>query len=291
MQRTGGSRCSPQPLTASVRLPTTMQSGLNCHFVSRFLTRPWEYGQRQLSYFDFDQGDVRSCSSRSLFAVTGTNTNDVETRLNQVIETPISSAMARLVDMEAESEELLEWPLFRALSLLLMLQPLRSRSSEHHEHAERLEETVTRSDAELDELTKDAQAAYWLGRISVRSDAPLLYPVSGFFPLVAKRRDGSYGSAIAIPASKRHVFVAVPRSFDWGSSMAQWSANGAGFVANVSVGTGSRVVIPPSAMVGLQREQVVALIHQMRAASKQMINLCQDFNTALARLNTECGLS
>jgi hypothetical protein len=121
-----------------------MPSGLNCHFVSRFLTTPWEYGKRQLSYFDFDDGKVRSVSSRTLFAETGANTREVEARLNRIVETPISSAMARLTDMRGESEELLEWPLFRAISLLLMLQPL--RSSGRSDHAGRLEETLTRSD-------------------------------------------------------------------------------------------------------------------------------------------------
>jgi hypothetical protein len=132
--------------------------GLNCHFVSRFLTRPWEYGQRQLSFFDFADGAVRSWSSRSLFAAAGVNSPGVETRLNQVIETPISGAIAELVVTQVGLEEFLQWPLFRALSLLLMLQPL--RSSGLAEPAERLEETITRTDAELDDLTQAAQASY-----------------------------------------------------------------------------------------------------------------------------------
>lgn len=262
-------------------------SGLNCHFVSRFLTRPWEYGQRQLSYFDFDEGLVRSCSSRRLFAVIGANTAEVEARLNQVVETPISAAIARLVDTQVEPEELLEWPLFRALSLLLMLQPL--RSSGLGERAERLEKTITRTDAELDELARAAQVSYQLGRITVRNDAPLLYPAAGFFPLVARRDDGVYGTAIAIPVGGRHVFIAVPRSMDWGSSTPQWSANGARFVANASVGTSSRVAIPPSARNEPQR--VETLIRRMRNELQELIALCRERNEALDRLNAEFGLS
>src|SRR5262249_51232155 len=151
-------------------------------------------------------------------------------------ETPISRATkARLVDT---NEELLDWPLFRAVSLLLMLQPL--RSSGRPEHAERLEDTVTRTDAELDEFARAAHALYQFGRITVRNDAPLLYPAAGYFPLVAKRDDGTWISAIALPVSVRYVFVAVPRAVEWTAATTLWSADGAGFVANMSVGTSNR---------------------------------------------------
>jgi hypothetical protein len=130
-------------------------NGLNCHFVSRFLTRPWEHGQRELSYYDFDRNELRSASSRSLFAISGAHPPAVEKRLNQVVEIPIANAMARLVDT---NDELLEWPLFRAVSLLLMLQPL--RSSLRPVDNERLAETVTRPAAELDEFARAAAASY-----------------------------------------------------------------------------------------------------------------------------------
>jgi hypothetical protein len=116
----------------------------------------------------------------------------------------------------------------------------------------------------LDELAKAAHENYRLGRISVRSDAPLLYPAAGCFPLVAKGKDGDYSAGIAIPAGVRHVFVAVPRSLDWDSATAQWAENGAGFVANASVGRSTRVVIHPSAMNGLSHEKIDALIRRMR---------------------------
>lgn len=95
---------------------------LNCHLVSRFLTRPWEHGQRNLSYFDFRDGRVRTGSSKTLFAEVGANTQDVEARLNAIIETPNAAAMTRLADIApGDAQQALEWPLFRALSLLRTL--------------------------------------------------------------------------------------------------------------------------------------------------------------------------
>lgn len=266
-----------------------MSPGLNCHFVSRFLTTPWEYGQRRLSYFDFDEGRVCSQSSKTLFALRDANTPKVEASLNRLIETPVSQAMAKLTDMQTESEELLEWTLSRALSLLLMLQP--TRSTKDGKQRERLEETVMRSDAELDRIAAEAQACYQLGRITVRNDVPLLYPAAGFFAVVAKGKNGEYAAGIAIPVASRHVFVAVRRLLDWDTATTQWAANGAAPVANASVGTSNRVVIPQSAIDALQPEQIAARMHRLRSETRQLLDLAQEFNGALHRLNAEFGLS
>jgi len=90
-------------------------------------------------------------------------------------------------------------------ALLLMLQPL--RSSTRPGHSEQLEETVTRTDAELDEFARAAQALYQIGRITIRPDSPLLYPEAGFFPLVWQQNDHTWASAIALPVSRHYVFV------------------------------------------------------------------------------------
>ena len=76
-----------------------------------------EYGERRLWYFDFELGGVRSCSSRRLFAVIGANTADVEARLDQAVETPISAAVARLIDTQTNMRNFSNGS-FRALSLL-----------------------------------------------------------------------------------------------------------------------------------------------------------------------------
>ena len=66
---------------------------INCHFVSRFARKPWEFGPRWLWYFDFERDGIYRASSETLFAVAGENTREVEERLNTLIETPISQVM------------------------------------------------------------------------------------------------------------------------------------------------------------------------------------------------------
>lgn len=54
----------------------------NCHYISRFLTKPWEFGERQLRYYDFDEDKFDTKSSRSLFAEDGLNAQQVESWLS-----------------------------------------------------------------------------------------------------------------------------------------------------------------------------------------------------------------
>lgn len=64
----------------------------NCHYISRFLTRPWEDDQRQLHFYDFDTGTFGVKSSKNLFAESQLNSPTVETWLRDVLETPLGKA-------------------------------------------------------------------------------------------------------------------------------------------------------------------------------------------------------
>ena len=46
----------------------------NCHYISRFLTRPWEFGQRMLRFYDFDTDRFGVSSSRTMFSGEKLNT-------------------------------------------------------------------------------------------------------------------------------------------------------------------------------------------------------------------------
>jgi hypothetical protein len=256
---------------------------LNSHFVSRFATRPWEFGQRQLWYFDFDSGEVRQKSSETLFARTADNSKDVEARLNQVIETPLSAEVARWLRGQTAAADL-PWPLCRAVALLLLAQPI--RSSTDPARNERLEELVMRDDAELDQLALAAEQRYQMGRISVRADAAVLYPSAGWFPLPAQDGEGHWRTCPAIPVGLKHVIVAVPRTFPFDAVADVWRANGSGLVANYSVGHNSaRVVLPPSHRAEYQDEEIAKLLRDLRANVANGLALMRQANDLLAQID------
>lgn len=162
---------------------------LNCHFVSRFATRPWEFEQRSLWYFDFERDRVLRASSETLFSKSGENAREVEARLNTLIETPLSQEVARWRNGRAAAD--LPWPLFRAIALLLLLQP--ARSATENDRALQIEDVVMKPESELNQLAYAAEQRYQMGRISVRQDAALLYPERGWFWMPAQDNRGQWG--------------------------------------------------------------------------------------------------
>jgi hypothetical protein len=75
------------PIDYSMSEETRKQITKNCHFISRFLTAPWEFddqrGQRQLHYYDFDTDNFEQYSSKNLFAERDLNSPRVETWLKR----------------------------------------------------------------------------------------------------------------------------------------------------------------------------------------------------------------
>lgn len=257
--------------------------GLNCHFVSRFLTQPWEHGQRMLWYYDFQDGSLKSRSSRSLFATMGANSDDVEARLNEFVETPIAAARTGLWAVASEVSSSLEWPLFRALALLLLLQPFRASTSP--DGPQTLEEALSRPEAEIDGLAHAIGNCYRLMRVTIGGHSRLLYPSDGWFPLVAEPTAGPCAFAIAIPLSPRHAFIGVPVAVT-PQQTEVWTMNGAGLVANYSVGHRSRkVVVHPDVNSSLSSSAIAEGIREARDGVVQTIDLCRSLADIVRRMD------
>ena len=247
----------------------------NCHFVSRFLTKPWEFGERQLYYYDFDCKQVDTKSSKSLFAEVGRNTGEIEQRLNELIETPISNAITTLVPSGAiDNIEIREWQLFRALNLLLLLQW--SRASEKESHRSKLGEALSWDDTTLDQLVRACQETHIV--IGLRGDprAPLCYPSHGLFPLPIRQQSGSYSAIYAIPLTENYAVARVPRDVNIDDVFQTITGE---YLANSSVGTtASTVTIHPSVIDRHGAVTTARMIEEARGLTVEMFSLCSEIN-------------
>jgi hypothetical protein len=261
---------------------------LNSHFVSRFLTQPWEHGDRRLFYYDFQTDRLKSASSRRLFARVGSHSTHVESRLNQLIETPIAAAREHLWSDTRDVSQSLEWPLFRALALLFLLQPFRSVQSAPT--AQTLEETISKSDVELDELARAIGIRWQLMRVTVSNRSPLAYPSSGYFPLLGSPMGGRCPVGFAIPISPIHAFVGIEADVA-PEQIEIWRANQAGLVSNYSVGNlSSVVVVHPSVVNALAEAEIISGIRDARAGVLEGIGLCRQMADLLRQIDTAMGL-
>jgi hypothetical protein len=259
---------------------------LNSHFVSRFLTQPWEHGQRKLWYYDFAADSLGHKSSRTLFSREDVHSSEFEQAFNRFVETPLSKARAELTASAGTVSPQLEWPLFRALSLLLLLQPF--RATESLEGPETLEQTLSRPEKELDGLAHAIGDRYRLIRITVSPQAPLCYPSDGWFPVAGVPAGRACPFGVAIPISERHAFVGVRKSVQ-PAQTEHWTINGAGYVSNCSVGyRGPRVVVHPAVVGALSQEAIVAAIRSAREGVERGVALCTELATIAQQMDDTC---
>lgn len=99
----------------------------NDHYISRFLTQPWETADRRLEYYDFIRDTFGKASSKRLFAKRGLYDAETEKTFGKVIETPVGEYRAKVLrDGPAAVVPLAnEWRVHRALSLLIWMQAQR----------------------------------------------------------------------------------------------------------------------------------------------------------------------
>lgn len=188
---------------------------VNAHFVSRFLTKPWEFGDRRLRYVDLRDRSVKVQSSRSLFAIEGGMESELEDGFNQRIEQPVVEWRERLLAGKLSPKKIEDWKLFRALHLLLRLQPARRR---------RIVDSDIRSGTELlleSESVLDALVARWDQEYSVawicaKPEEPLFVPDTGEVAFWVPDEGCATGWTLAfgIPVHPRIMLAIVSKSVD-----------------------------------------------------------------------------
>lgn len=257
---------------------------LNCHFVSRFLTKPWEFGQRQLWYYDFESKQIRKKSSKKLFAQVGRNTAETEKRLNELIETPISNAITTLVPREAiDNVEIREWRLFRALVLLLLLQC--SRVSEKGSRHSQLGEMLSWDETTLDQLVLACQQTDMIVGLGGHPEAPFCYPSHGLFALPIRQPSGSFSTIYAIPLTEYFAVARVPRDVNMNDIFQKTTCQG-GYLSNSSVGTtASKVIIHPSAIEAYGVATTARMIEDARNGALEMFSYCGEINKIDREMN------
>ena len=249
---------------------------LNCHFVSRFLTKPWEFGQRHLWYYDFDRKQIEKKSSKTLFAQAGRNTAEIEKRLNELIETPISNWITTLVPSDTiDNVEIREWRIFRALNLLLLLQC--SRASEKESHRSKLGQTLSWDETTLNQLVFACQQTHIIVGLRGHPGAPFCYPSHGFFAIPIQQPSGSFAPIYAIPLTEYFTVAKVPRDVNINNFQAITCQRG--YVSNNSVGTTApKVITHPSVIETHGADTAARMIRDARKGVLEVFSLCGEMN-------------
>jgi hypothetical protein len=245
----------------------------NDHYISRFLTKPWEVGQRQLWFYDFKTDSFGRRSSESLFAEDGLHSQETGDRLNELIETPVSLHRAETVN----GDGILtipgkNWKVFRALVALIRLQPQRHLDKEGAERRFTLDDMIGQGENFLDGLAAKTQEEYTLIAVTLRDGAfQMSFTDAVYFPIPMVGSE----PVLAMPLTPGH-FIALPRKGYQKSSLEEWLRSDSSISA-FSIGLGGsaqRVIVPPGLQPSIKEEpdNVRKMLRELRSSCREIFN-------------------
>lgn len=189
----------------------------NCHYVTRFLTTPWETvssrgDQRYLRYFDFDQVAFDEAPSSTLFSEDRLNEPILENWLNATVETPLGACRRQLE--QGDEHALDNWSQYRAATLMLWLQGARVSSLSQLDARDHLHALAARTSEQIDGLVRAFREQFDLCALTLPPAAsPLFFPSTGCFPFFYRDGGCLSGNAVgfALPIGPRCVVPSLAR--------------------------------------------------------------------------------
>jgi hypothetical protein len=190
----------------------------NCHYVSRFLTRPWEGHQRFLRYYDFDKDRFGWRSSESLLAAEKINSARVELWLKQMVEDPFAAARDRIArgDQSPVGKRT-----FDAAMLMVLLQGGRVATIADVDAARQLDKLGSMSESDLNAMLNQVRRLYDVRVIHTVSNAdksgfrPLYIPSTGVFTAVVVPALGLHGGPFAFGIPIHPVCALLLTPVEW----------------------------------------------------------------------------
>jgi len=244
----------------------------NSHYVARHLTTPWEFGQRKLWVYDFQDDKFSIVSSKRLLTTEEPWDQKIEDFLSKYLESPLSSFLARFNKNRDDSN--ISQNELRAIKLAIMLQVPRSSND-----TDDLSLLVERGEAYLDEFVAGLDHVFTFVHVPLRTES-LCFPEHGLImvPLVGA------APALAVALHPSYLTVAIPNPAEKFLPQIETYHQGTVDTFSVlSVGLDAcrRVVLPGSAQ-GLNDEQTMrAQLKLNRTSCKRLTQMMLDETTAL----------
>jgi hypothetical protein len=263
-----------------------------CHYVSRFLTRGWETPFRELHYYDFESDEFGLEPSRSLLAIPGLNSREVESRLDQLFETPFAIAREALLSQPAEAPLTFEnQRVSRAMHLFVWVQGARATDALSNDEGY-LERFVSCSDDELDQIAWVFGRLYRTVGLRIPGQQRLYCPGSGVFSIVVPDSVVGYSFGLAVPIHEMAALAVirptavVDRLFERDPRHH--------VIPMYSVGPthgAKRVVYHPVLEEHNSMEDIREQIHRFRAGATDMIKKTNELHELLRSLDRRLGLA
>lgn len=249
-----------------------MNKVINNHYVTRSLSRPWEFPGRILSYYDFETNKFRKKSSESLFAVEGVFTKEEEDFFSKHFETQLGKFKKEFIDTEFIDN----LKVFHSPFIYLLMQTERFRLIKV-KLGEKDDPTLKKSifsytDQELIVGAETLRKQYKIVKMKTHEGYFLFYPEVGVFLLpiidIKKGYVENY-KAFAIPISLNTALCLIPHE-----APIEMIEASRGHLHLFSVGINTKycqkIILPPREPIEKNEKEFEKMILNARACAIEM---------------------
>lgn len=263
---------------------------MNCHFVIRSLTKPWELKNRRLKYFDFTKGEIGEDDSKTLLAEKNLNSGEIEGLLNKLVDQPIDQFKRDLLaGKDALSVDY--WRTFRALHLYFLIQaPRYSKLKEPKEVEALLDQTLKKGDQFLDQLVQARMDTHDLRVFKLPEGRILCFPSTGFFsfPIEDAGCETGFTFSYGVPLFPDIALALTPKgATENGLKLLREQLHG------FSVGltdTCEKVILPNEMVEQVSESDIALMMNQLREAARQATAATQQLRALVVKMYETIGL-
>lgn len=261
---------------------------MNCHYVTRSLTKPWEHDSGRLFYFDFPTGTIREGRAKTLFALEDTLSLEMEQMISRLVEHPLS--VFREVIHNGQGSSISDWATYRALFLYFLMQSERFRISKL-DHQATPTSIFGKDEAFIDQLISVMMETYNVLWIGMPTGHVLFFPESGVFQFPTEDAECVTGFtfSLAVPLTPFMALAMVPKTIAVDRLFEQ-RAQLQGYSVGVNENA-SRILIPKVVTDNNKNEILIETITNYRKAGIEVTKATHEIRELTVKMYDLAGLS
>ena len=257
---------------------------MNCHYVSRFLTRPWEDEKQFLHVYDFETDQITKARSKFLFSEKGLIEPRHEERISKLIESPLSLFKQKFkfeVHFEPSESESRALYLYASVQITRMKKLYQRRPNKYWDNKKgyvTLEMLLEAPEDHIKRLTTRLQSTYDLVITDLPQGSAMFFPITGLFCVPVQLQEGYFLWAEVIPLSltRAAIFIhkqtALPCLENTRRVLMGFSISTDGVV--------NKCLIPPEAMKHNKQEDIKKAIKSYRIEGGTLVSQLNELNLA-----------
>ena len=239
---------------------------MKSHKIPRFLTKPWETNNQTFKVFSFKEKKIHEEDAKYFFAEDNRFTQEEEEFWNNNVETPLAGFLnTKSTTEKTKIIKVKNWKHIKAMHLLLPSIVERSWDN-------RPMKSFTFNKRDFEDSMWDWHKKHTLLILDLPlKEHRLLFPETGFFPLMFLTKENLPSAVQAIPILGNQLLISTPKQIDVNDIYK--SARNGEYLINASISNlCDKIIVHPYMLTAQNEETLSKALYKMRQANSQHIN-------------------